>query len=34
VFNQEFYMTDDGEAAIKFNYQQGFFPMFLYRLNF
>jgi hypothetical protein len=34
VFSEEYYMNDQGEADTRFNYQQGFFPMFLYRLNF
>lgn len=34
VFNQIYYINEAGEADTKYNYQQGFFPMFLYRLNF
>jgi hypothetical protein len=34
VFNQVYYTDDDGNPAKKYNYQQGFFPMFLYRLYF
>ena len=34
VFNQEYYTNEAGKADVRYNYQQGFFPMFLYRLNF
>jgi hypothetical protein len=34
VFSQTYYINEAGEADTRYNYQQGFFPMFLYRLNF
>ncbi len=34
VFSQTYYKNEAGEADTRYNYQQGFFPMFLYRLNF